>query len=402
METFDLIDIYRARHPNSQLFSYESKSLQVKSRIDFFLVAKSLVKYVSKVGITVSIAPDHKAIYFYLSLPVAIPRGPGFWKFNNTLLDDEVYIAHIRKLIPQIREKYSFVQVKQLFWELMKMEIREKSISFAKQKSRALFERETEISRRLDHLDNLICNSNNLLNINTTLNEYEALKTELHSIYDRKGKAAMFRSKCRWIENGEKPTKYYFNLEKRNYNRKTINKLRKQDGVEIREEKEILKVIQEFYEDLYSSEISTSQEQFDLFISNVIFPKLSDEDREEIEGPLTLNECKRVLESFQENKWPGKDGFTVKFYKYFFDSVGSYLLESLNAAYEVGKLSISQRRGVITLIPKDDSDLLDLQNWRPITLLNTDYKIASKALARRIETILPKLLHPDQTGFMRE
>jgi len=68
--------------------------------------------------------------------------------------------------------------------------------------------------------------SNNLLNINTTLNEYEALKTEL--------------------EKGEKPTKYFLNLEKRNYNRKTINELRKQDGVEIREEKEILKVIQEF------------------------------------------------------------------------------------------------------------------------------------------------------------
>ena len=78
---------------------------------------------------------------------------------------------------------------------------------------------------------------------------------------------------------GEKPTKYFFNLEKRNYNRKSINELRKQDGVEIREEKEILEVIQEFYEDLYSSEMSTSQEQFDLFISNLIFPKLSDEDR---------------------------------------------------------------------------------------------------------------------------
>ena len=96
-----------------------------------------------------SIAPDHKAIYFYLSLPVTIPRGPGFWKFNNTLLDGEVYIAHIRELIPQIREKYSFIQDKQLFWELMKMELREKSISFAKQKSRALSKRETEISRRL-------------------------------------------------------------------------------------------------------------------------------------------------------------------------------------------------------------------------------------------------------------
>jgi len=102
-------------------------------------------------------------------------------------------------------------------------------------------------------------------------------------------------------------------LEKRNFSRKTINELRKQDGVEIREENEILKAIQEFYEDLYSSEISTSQEQFDLFIRNLIFPKLSDEDREEIEGPLTLDECKRVLELFQENKSPGEDGFTVNF-----------------------------------------------------------------------------------------
>ena len=109
-----------------------------------------------------------------------------------------------------------------------------------------------------------------------------------------------------------------------------------------------------------------------------------------------------VLELLQENKSLGEDSFTVEFYKHFFDSVGSYLLESLNAAYEVGKLSISQRRGVITLIPKVDSDLLDLQNWRPITLLNTDYKIASKALARRIETVLSKLVHSDQTGFMKE
>ena len=114
METFDLIDIYRARYPNLKLFSYESKALQIKSRIAFFLMAKPLVKYVRKVGINVLIAPDHRAIYLSLSLPVATSRGPGFWKFNNTLLDGEVYIAHIRELVPQIREKYCFVQDKQL------------------------------------------------------------------------------------------------------------------------------------------------------------------------------------------------------------------------------------------------------------------------------------------------
>ena len=234
--TFDLVDIYRTRHPNSQHFSYESKSLQVKSRIDFFLVAKFLVKFVSTVGITTSIAPDHKTLLLCLALPETTPRGPGFWKFNNTLLDDEEYTAHIPFLVLQIREKYSTVQDKQLFWELMKMEIREKSIRSAKQKSRVLSQREKEISKRLDYLDNIICNSNSLFNISDTSNEYEVLKTELHSIYDRKGKAAMFRSKCRWMEKGEKPTKYFFNLEKRNYNRKTINEIRTEDDVEIREE----------------------------------------------------------------------------------------------------------------------------------------------------------------------
>ena len=96
-----------------------------------------------------------------------------------------------------------------------------------------------------------------------------------------------------------------------------------------------------------------------------------------------------------------KTGFTAEFYKHFFDLIGFDLIQSLNQAFEEGELSISQRRGVITLIPKEDSDLLDIQNWRPITLLNIDYKIASKALAKRIESVLPKLVHSDQTGFMK-
>ena len=57
--------------------------------------------------------------------------------------------------------------------------------------------------------------------------------------------------------------------------------------------------------------------------------------------------------------------------------------------------------GVITLIPKDDGSLLELSNWRPITLLNVDFKIVAKARAKRLESILPHLIHPDQTGFVK-
>ena len=89
------------------------------------------------------------------------------------------------------------------------------------------------------------------------------------------------------------------------------------------------------------------------------------------------------------------------FLTYFFELLGNDLIASFNEAHEKGELSISQRRGLITLIPKEDGSLLDLSNWRPITLLNVDLKIASKAIAKRIEPTLPNLIHSDQTGFVK-
>ena len=81
--------------------------------------------------------------------------------------------------------------------------------------------------------------------------------------------------------------------------------------------------------------------------------------------------------------------------------LGRDLVDSFNSAYITGEMSISQSRGVITLVPKEDSDLELLNNWRPITLLNLDYKIVSKIIARRIEKVLPLLVCSDQSGFVK-
>ena len=114
-----------------------------------------------------------------------------------------------------------------------------------------------------------------------------------------------------------------------------------------------------------------------------------------------MTNVKKVIETFQADKAPGEDGFTAEFYKYFFELLGNDLIASFNEAQVKGELSISQRRGVITLTPKEDGSLLDLSNWRPITLLNVDFKIAAKAIAKRLEQVLPDLIHPDQTGFVK-
>ena len=77
------------------------------------------------------------------------------------------------------------------------------------------------------------------------------------------------------------------------------------------------------------------------------------------------------------------------------------MLSSFHFAFQTGSLSISQRRGVISLIPKKDKDKSLLENLRPISLLNVDYKILTKIIAKRIEKVLPKIINPNQTGYVK-
>ena len=196
--------------PNANKLSYRSKTLGVKSRIDFFLISKHLTKFVKKVDIQTSIAPDHNTILLSLLWPDENPRRPGFWKFNNSLLEDKEYKTKILELYPHLREKYYYVNDPQLFWELIKMEIRCTTILFSKGKAQAIHKHEVKIKQQLDELDKIICNSQNLDNIDGILKQYDDLKKELQHQYENKGKAAIFRSKCRWVEEGEKATKYFF------------------------------------------------------------------------------------------------------------------------------------------------------------------------------------------------
>ena len=401
MDMFDLIDIQRVRYPKSRKFTYESKAIGMKSRIDFFLLAKNLTKSVKKTEIYPSIAPDHKAIYTSLSWSCETPRGPGLWKFNNTLLKDEEYVEWVRKTYSNTVRYYRQATSKGLLWELIKMEIRNATISYAKYKAKVSRDRAEDIKRQLEQLDDTICNNFFSPDTNQILLHYDNLKSELQSLYENKGKQAMLRAKCRWVEQGERPTKYFFNMEKRNYNKKTIRELRLEDESTTINDKQILDQIEVYFRDLYTSAKTFSQEEYDEFTQHLQIPKLSDDDRDNLEGPLSYDECKNVLESFQNDKAPGEDGFTVEFYKFFYDLLGENLLACLNEAYEKNELTISQRRGIITLLPKEDGSLLDLHNWRPITLLNVDQKIAAKAIAKRLETVLPNLIHPDQTGFVK-
>ena len=214
----NLTNIYCAIHSSTRTYTNQSKSLRLKSRIDFFLVSKQFVNYAIKAETRTSIAPDHKAIFLSLKIENNFMRGSGTWKFNNSLLQDENYLQLVRDSYSLIENKYQEVKNKQLLWELIQIEIRAETISYSKMKRSNTKSCEIAIQLKIEELDRKICNDTNLND--KSLREFEMLKSELNEICSMKGKEAMFRSRVKLVEQGEKPTKYFFNLEKRNYEKK--------------------------------------------------------------------------------------------------------------------------------------------------------------------------------------
>ena len=91
-------------------------------------------------------------------------------------------------------------------------------------------------------------------------------------------------------------------------------------------------------------------------------------------------------------------GWTLfEFYLKFWHLLNKHLLEVFNESLQCGSMPDSLTEIIIRLIFKKKGDVRNLKNWKPISLLNTDYKILAKVLANRLGKVLPSIIHPNQT-----
>ena len=185
---------------------------------------------------------------------------------------------------------------------------------------------------------------------------------------------------------------------KENHDKSNVDKLIQGDN-EIVEPKIIMEHITKFYQELYSKKERKENEKIlDIPESK----QLSEGDKEGLEKELTGAELFQALRNMKEGKAPGNDGLTVGLYKAIWPDIKDTFKEAVEEAIVEGELPTSMRQGVIRLIRKKGKDCTKIENWRPISLLNVDTKIISKALARRLEKILPKIIHPNQLAFVQK
>lgn len=137
-----------------------------------------------------------------------------------------------------------------------------------------------------------------------------------------------------------------------------------------------------------------------MHMQNTDIPKLEEQEASKLEGFITLEEAGQTLKHMKNNKSPGTSGFSADFFKVFWKQLGAFVVRAVNFGFVRGELSVTQQQGLIVCIPKENKNRHFLKNWRPISLLNTVYKIASGSIADRIKKVLNKLISTDQTGFI--
>jgi len=402
LEEFSLIDAWRQVNPNKKAFTWSKENpSKIETRLDMWFIPHDWTALIKYCRIVTSIYSDHKAVKISLQGTGYKSRGKGVWKLNSSILGDVDYVEKIQNLIDQEKQDWKktdpnhTIQDHFMFWYYLKSMIRFETQRYCTQRAQTLKKRETEVVEQMKHLES------NLHTLSEAdIEEYKNCKLAYEKMYEKKAQGALIRSRAKWLTEGEKNTKYFFSLEKYNYNQTCIRRLINSDDQTVTNPKDIHEMIWQYYSSLYTEK--PKQKAMDSLLEHSWIPKINLSDTQYLETEVTLEEITEALRELPEGKAPGPDGFSVEFYKKFWPDLGPLLLAAYYELYNTDSaFLIGFNDGMIRLIPKPGKNNEQLENWRPITLLNVDYKILSKVMASRIKVVISDIVHPDQAGFIK-
>jgi len=411
----DLIDTGGA-NPKPAFTSYHNRGNNwSKSRIDYIFTSPTIFPSFSLNTHNMGSDSDHRALI--LSDTRRNKNKSPIWRFNSTILKSKKHAAAIEQIIlahPPLKEAHQ--------WDNIKDSIK----TYCQKAGR------TTKTKRIESIQNL---TNRLNKLQRAANPNPATITtvtnRLRELERAHSEAMAIRSRIKWKEEGEKSTHYFMRQFHYHRRKTTITSLQVPPTTTPHIPSPIPSPYYTYTQHINphpppndnnnTTHVTTSdpeeivnyaakhfKEQWSLFsplyttpLTNYI-PSLPQQITDTLALPIHASQIISALSDKQPHSAPGPDGFTYAFYKHFKLILAPILATTFNQIANGQTAPISWNETHTILIPKKNQDCTILSNLRPITLSNTDLKILSTILAKRLQDINLEhsFIHLDQTGFM--
>ena len=334
-----LTDIWRDRNPNEKYYTWYrnlEQNSQKASRLDNILTSIGLTTKIKNITHLPSILSDHSACLVIID-QIKYNRGPGYWKLNTSLLQDSNFVAELKKEIEATIRSFNQNKNDPIErWELIKKRIKRRS----QELSRLNASTEKLIISQLAEQADILLHQMPLTEKDTKL-LYDT-QNDLNDIALKRAKGIIFRGKAKWAEEGEKNTKYFFNLEKERYSARCCHQLVNDSNEIITDFDTVVKMQEDFYRELY-----TTNPEVNFTEVNTTDIKLESSRIESLKSDFKETEFRQAVKQMNVGKSPGNDGIPIELYKVMWDELEASFIEMFNAAQNKGILPKSLREGVL-------------------------------------------------------
>ena len=355
------------------------------SRLDRLYTKELFPKILSYSTIPISFS-DHSMILANIKID-NLRTGKGYWKLNSSILE-------YQGIEEDFKEFWCFMKSKKCnfrnildWWEFAKKECK----SFFMKLSKRISNEKYGLLNLLQNRLRKIYEQSYAFNIE--FHKIKLLKERINEIQNQLCEGVKLRAKIKDQVDGEKISAHLLGREKNWNGNRNMSKIKGDNGLIIKDTDAIMLFLKGHFEKMY--EYKEGDDKSQTYLLDKCTTKLDDDDNDMLNNDIDLEELWNAIKRMKSGKSPGNDGITIEFYKKFWKVIKNDFIEVVRYVLEHERLSTSQYEGTIKLGPKGGDPEL-IQNWRPISLLNVDYKIISKTLSDRLKQVMGKIISKEQ------
>ena len=364
---------------------------RMSSRLDRVYVsqrAAGLVQQVETVPVSFS---DHHAVLCALAGPgqqhsaARDSRPPAAWKLDASILKDEAFQDAFKGEWAQwCARQESFESLTEWWLRLVKPGIRRVASAYTREKRRT---QASKMSFLEDALKDIYAQQHRSVEDMATVKDIKAAILELH---EERLQGVAARAKADTLATDERVSMFHVVQAARRAKQQDVTSLTTVDGEVLSSQDDIAGHFRDVYKAKFSKQPSRECESL-----RGVTATMTEQDNERLAGAITMEEVEAAVKRSPKRKSPGEDGIPSDFFHAMFPVIGEQLTRVLNEMWEQQSVPEEMMRGIIVLVPKT-SQARVVKDYRPLTLLNADYKVYARVLATRLTSVSDKLLHPNQ------